>query len=95
MGKYSSQPEKTTYAGYNLEEIREFEKISFRNMVEFYKDELIKIYKGEKIVPYLTKLELSKLKKNGIIKTAYKGRRKGSEAIMRLTDNAKTILGIE
>ena len=95
MIKPNSKPEKTTYAGYNKEEILEFEKISFRNMVEFYEEELIKICKGGKVVGMLTKRELLKLRRNGIIKRVYRGYRKGSEAFFMLTDKAKMILGIE
>lgn len=95
MIKPNSKPEKTTYAGYNEEEIREFEKISTRNMIEFYKEELIKICKGSKVEGMLTKRELLMLRRNGIIKRVYRGREKGSEAMIMLTDKAKIILGIE
>jgi len=85
-------PEKTTYAGYNKEQIRRFDDISFRNMVKFYEDELIQIQRGVTASEVLSRLELKNLAKKGILRVILKN---GSGKVAVLSQDSKTLLGME
>jgi len=80
---------KTTYAGYDEEERKLFEELSFRNMVEFYEEELIQIDRGVKARDVLSKSELKKLVKKGILQLFTKN---GSGKVAVLTNNSKILL---
>ena len=91
MIRDESKPVKKMYAGYSEKERKMFNEISFRNLVEFYKEELVQIDKGVKARDVLSQLELKNLVKKGILKLYYKS---GEGKIVLLTEDSEVILGI-
>jgi len=85
------KPVKTIYAGYGEEQRRLFNEISFRNIVEFYEDELVQISQGMKPREVLSQVELRRLVKKGVLMYYYKS---GLGKIAILTEDSETILGV-
>lgn len=69
------------------------EEQSFRNLVTFYKDDLLLLSKGYPAKQVFTDGELKMLKKKGVTQVKALGWSRGHASI--LTDRAKTILGLD
>lgn len=64
--------------GFTEQDLEHYKEITFRNMVQFYKDELVQLVKGEHAKHILTKGDRRVLRRLGIVKLkggGYTGRR--------------------
>ncbi len=64
--------------GFTEQDLEHYKEITFRNMVQFYKDELVQLVNGEHAKHILTKGDRRVLRRLGIVKLkggGYTGRR--------------------
>lgn len=76
---------------YSEAQIREWEEISFRNMCEFYREELTEIMNGGRAKRVFTNQQIKTLKRRGILTV---DRKWGKGGRVVLTERAREILRV-